>query len=56
MGKLSRGPFLAASAETLSWAGEWLALHVGKSSAESVVSPVAPGRWLVWGEEGERAG
>lgn len=32
--------------------GEGLVLHMGQKSAESVVSPVALGRWLGWGEEG----
>lgn len=36
-------PFPVTSAETLPWAGKELTLHVGQSSAERVVSPLAEG-------------
>lgn len=47
------------------WVGYWgswvircplLVLHMGQCSAESVVSPLAWGRWLLGGKERERAG
>ena len=46
--------FPVTSAETLPWAGAGLTLHVGQSSAERVVSPLAGGDGLCG--ESEREG